>query len=176
MKKLIQLILAGIMILPMSLNAQNNAKSFVQQYKKQEGFTVVTIGKPVMKILRLFENAMDGNDAAMIRCVDVIHVLNFEGGRDGTRGKPFISEALTFCEANRYEELIEVVEQHETLKFLGKTDGEYITSLIVLTYSNGGNNAEMVCLTGNLTIDVLQAFYGGKGTKKNVEFRYFSFI
>jgi len=44
MKKLIQMILTGTMIASMSLNAQQDAKSFVQQYKKQDGFTGIPLG------------------------------------------------------------------------------------------------------------------------------------
>jgi len=43
MTKLIKLILVGIMIVPMSLNAQQDTQSFVQQYKKQDGVTKIEV-------------------------------------------------------------------------------------------------------------------------------------
>jgi len=54
MKKLFQLIFTGMMIVPMNLQAQQDAKSFVRQYKKQDGFTVITISKPAMSMISLF--------------------------------------------------------------------------------------------------------------------------
>ena len=56
MKKLIQLIpLVGMVIAPMS----QDAKSFIQRYTRQDGFSVVTIGKPAMKMISHFIKASE---------------------------------------------------------------------------------------------------------------------
>ena len=79
MKKLIQMILAGTIIASMSLNAQQDAKSFVRQYKKQDGFTVIAIGKPAMTMISLFAKAgMDREAAEMLKRIDAIQVLAFD--------------------------------------------------------------------------------------------------
>jgi len=76
MKKLIQMILTGKMIASMSLNAQQDAKSFVQQYKKQDGFTVITIGKPAMSMISLFAKAgMDREAVEMLNRINPVQVL-----------------------------------------------------------------------------------------------------
>jgi len=167
MKKLIQMILTGTMIVSMSLNAQQDAKNFVQQYKKQDGFTVISIGKPAMCMLSLFaKTSMDREAAEMLKRIDAIHVLVFERGNDKARSESFISDALIFCNVNRFEELIEVVEHNETVKIFGKTEGETIIGLIVLNTSKRGDSAQMVCLTGKFTIDDLQSINGKNG--KNI--------
>ena len=166
MKKLIQLILAGIMIVPMSLNAQQDSKKFVGQYKKQDGFTVVTIGKPVMTMLSLFAKVgMDKEAAQTLKCVHALQVLSFDCRWDKTRGERFNSEALNFCNANNYEELIEVVEHNETVKIFGKTEGETITGLIVLNSSNRASSVDMVCIKGKFSLDELSSITGSFGKK-----------
>jgi len=166
MKKLVQMILTGTMIVSMSLNAQQDAKSFVQQYKKQDGFTVITIGKPMMSMVSLFAKASKSSEAAqMLKRINAIHVLDFECGWDKARSESFIREAMAFCDENRYEEFIEVVEHDETVKIFGKTEGEVITGLIVLNRSNRRGSSAMICLTGKFTIDDLQSINGSNGKK-----------
>ena len=166
MEKLIQMILTGTMIASMSLNAQQDAKSFVQQYKKQDGFTVITIGKPAMSMISLFAKAgMDREAAEMLKRINAVQVLVFDSGHDKARSETFTSEALTFFDASHFEELIEVVERDKTVKIFGKTEDETITGLIVLNISNCVGSANMVCLTGKFTIDDLQSINGSNGNK-----------
>jgi hypothetical protein len=164
MKKIFQLILVGIMIVPMSLNAQDT-RSFVKQYRKQDGFTAVTIGKPAMRIISLFAKAGKDKDASQVlKRVKAIQVLAFDGGR--TEGETFHNEALAFCDANRYEEMIEVVDCDDTVKIFCKTEGETVTGLIVLNRSNRDSSAEMVCLKGKFTSADLQLITNDHG--KNI--------
>lgn len=162
MKKLIQLILAGMMLAPMSLNAQDT-KSFVKQYKKQHDFTVVTLGKPVMRMLNLFtkKDRMEGDASQILKHTDAVQVLAFEGGR--ARGEAFNSEVLDFCTANQYEELIEVTEFGETVKIFCKTEEEAITGLIILNGWNRKYFDEMVCIKGRFTNEDLQTLAGKNG-------------
>ncbi len=154
MKKIFQLILVGMMIVPMSLNAQDT-KSFVKQYKKQDGFTVVSLGKPAMRMISLFAKAGKDKDASQVlKRVKTIQVLAFDGSC--TKGETFHNEALAFCDANQYEEMIEVVDYDDTVKIFCKTEGEAITGLIVLNRSHRDSSAEMVCLKGKFTYDDLQ--------------------
>ena len=156
MKKLIQMILAGMMILPMSLNAQHNPKCFIKQYKNQNGFTVITFGKPAMNMISLIAKAGDEREIAQIlKRVDGIQILAFERGRDKAQGETFISEMLAFCKGNRYEEMVEVVGPDETVRIFGKTEGETITGLMILNRSNRGNSTAMISLTGRFTVDDL---------------------
>ena len=158
MKKLIQLIIAGMMIVSVNLNAQQNTRCFVQQYKKQEGFTVITIGKPAMKMISLFAKASNDKETAqIIKRIDGIQLLVFERERDKIQDKTFIDEMLAFCDDNRYEEMIEVVKNGKTVKIFGKTEDEAITGLMIMNSSNCGDSA-MVCLTGRFAIDDLQMF------------------
>jgi hypothetical protein len=170
-KKIFRLILAGIMIamsmssMSMNLNAQD-IKCFVKQYKKQDGFTVVTVGKPVMKMIGLFAKAgMEKDEAQIIKCVDAVQILAFDRRCDNVRSETFNSELLTFCDANRYEELIEIVEHDGTVKIFCKTEGETITGLIVLNRSNRDASAEMMSLRGKFTSDDLPLLLDGFGKK-----------
>ena len=161
MRKIIQLMIAGLMIVSLNLNAQQDAKSFVKQYKKQDGFTVVSIGKPAMKLMSLFAKASDNEASQVISRVDAIQVLVCDSWNK-TRNESFNNEALTFCDANRYDELIEVIEQNETVKIFCKTEGESITGLIILTHSNHHDIA-MVCLSGRFTANDLQTITKSNG-------------
>ena len=156
MKKLIQLIIAGMMILPVSLNAQQNPKCFIKQYKKQNGFTVITIGKPAMNMFSLIAKAGDEKEIAQIfKRTDGIQILAFDSRHCMAQGETFICEMLAFCKDNRYEELVEVVGPEETVRIFGRTEGEIITGLMILNRSNRGNSAEVVSLTGNFTVEDL---------------------
>ena len=156
MKKLIQLIFAGMMILPMSLNAQQNPKCFVKQYKNQNGFTVITFGKPAMNMISLIAKAGDEKEIAQLfKRVDGIQILAFERRNDKAPDETFISEMLAFCKDNRYEEMVEVVGPDETVLIYGKTEGKTITGLMILNRTNRGNSTGMVSLTGNFTADDL---------------------
>ena len=166
MKKLIQLTLAGMMFATMSLSAQQDTKSFVKQYQKQDGFTTVTIGKPAMRMLSLFARIGDKEASQLLKHVNAIQVLSFERGWDKNRCKTFSSEALAFCDANGYEELIEVVEYNETVKIFCKTEKDAITGLIILNRSNRSSSAEMVCINGKFTFDDIQSITEGVG--KNI--------
>ena len=170
MKKLIQMILTGTMIATMSLNAQQDAKNFVQRYKNQDGFTVLTIGKPAMNMFSLFVKSgmtsdEDKETLQMFRRTDAIQVLAFNRAYDKARSESFITEALNFCDANRYVELIEMVERDETVRIFGKTEGNAITGLIVLNRSNREGSAAMICLTGKFTAADLQSVNGAQGRK-----------
>jgi len=160
MKKLFIITLAGMMFVNMSLNAQQDTKSFVKQYQKQEGFTTVTIGKPIMRMLSLFAKFDDDEASQMLRHVDAIQVLAFERGSDKNQCETFNNEAMAFCNVNGYEELIEVVEHSETVKIFGKTEGKTITGLIILNRSNKGSSAAMVCINGKFTFDDVQSITG----------------
>ena len=164
MTKLVKLTLIGMMLAPMSLNAQQGAKSFVEQYKKQDGFTVVTIGKPAMRMIYLFAKAgmiMENADAQILKFVDAVQVISFDSGRDKDRRETFNSEALAFCNASCYEELIEVVvERNETVKIFCKTEDEAITELIVLCSGSERSSVEMVCINGKFAFDDIQTVTG----------------
>jgi len=169
MKKLFIMTLAGMMFVNMGLNAQQDTKSFVKQYQKQEGFTTVTIGKPIMRMLSLFAKFDDDETLQMLKRVDAIQVISFERGSDNNRYETFSNEALAFCNANGYEELIEVTEHSETVKIFGKTEEETITGLIILNRSNRGSSATMVCINGKFTLDDVQSITGNVGKKgKNI--------
>ena len=163
MKKITQLILAGMMIISMNLNAKQDTKSFVKQYKNQDGFTVVTIGKPAMKLINLFAKMSDNEASQIISRVNGIQVLAFDKGWDKNRGEAFNNEALAFCDDNQYDELIEMVESGETVKIFCKIEGESITGLIVLNRANNNSSAEMVCLSGKFTFDDLQTITNRNG-------------
>jgi hypothetical protein len=147
MKKLIQLIFIGIMLVPMGLQAQQDVRNFVEQYKRRPDFTVITIGKPLMSIAGMIVKFSDDKDAAeIIKRINTIHVVN------GEDDKTFASEALAFCSDNRYEELVEVVESGETTKILGKIEGKIISELIFINSSKVGSSV-MVCLSGRFDMD-----------------------
>ena len=146
-----------MMIVPMSLQAQKDVKSFVEQYKKKEGFTVITIGKPIMSMVGVFAKfGKDKETAEIVKRVSTIQVV------DGWC-KNFFNETVTFCSANQYEELIEIVEHDEIMKIFGKIEGEAITGLIVLSHSHLDNSVDMVSLTGKFTFDDIQSITGNKG-------------
>ena len=169
MTKLIQLTLIGMMIVPMSLNAQQDAKCFVNQYKKQDGITVISIGKPVMKMVGFFAKVggmADKEEMQMLRCVDAVQVLSIDrGGKH--RSDKFNSEALAFCNANRYEELIEVVDSKDMVKIFCKTEGETITDLLILNHSRQGTSSAMICISGKFTLDDLRQVSGNFGKNNN---------
>jgi len=168
MKRIIQLILVGFMIAPIGAKAQQSAKCFVQQYKRQEGFTVVTLGRPMMSFAGLFAKAAKEKEAAdMLRRVDGVQILAFEPGRGRMQSERFFSEMMAFVGDNRYEELMEVIEHGNTVKIFGKTADETITGLIVYASSNHGNSTAMVSLTGRFTVDDLQNF-NKKGSSINI--------
>ena len=147
MKKIIQLIFIGIMLVPMGLQAQQDVRNFVEQYKRRPDFTVITIGKPLMSIAGMIVKFSDDKDAAeIIKRINTIHVVNGEGD------KTFANEALAFCSDNKYEELVEVVESGETTKILGKIEGKIISELIFINSSKGGSSV-MVCLNGKFDMD-----------------------
>jgi len=169
MKKLFIMTLTGMMFVNMSLNAQQDTKSFVKQYQKQDGFTTVTIGKPIVRMLSLFAKFEDEEVSQIFKHMNAIQILAFERGSNKNRCETFNNEMLVFCNANGYEELVEVVKHDDTVKIFCKTEGDAITGLIILNRSNQGSSAAMVCINGKFTFEDVQSITGNVGkTGKNI--------
>ena len=156
-----------MMFVTMSLNAQQDTKSFVKQYQKQENFTTVTIGKPAMRMLSLFAKSADKEASQMLKRMDAIQILEFGRGCEKNRYETFCNEVLAFCNANGYEELIEVAEHNEKVIIFAKTEEAAITGLIILDRSNKG--VDMVCINGKFSFSDIQSMTGKIGINgKNV--------
>ena len=159
MKKLVQMTLVGMMFVSMSLNAQQDTKSFVQQYKKQDGFTVITLGKPAITMVSLFARGKSREAAQALKNVDALQILDFEAGCKA-RAETFNSEALSFINNSRFDEFIEVVDSDDTVKIFCKTEGETITGLVILVRSNLDASEQMVCIKGKFDLDDLLSLNG----------------
>jgi hypothetical protein len=164
MKKLINLILIGIMMVPMSINAQQDTKSFVQQYKHKDGFTVVNIGKPAIRMVGMIAKVgREEQLSQILKSVDALRVLSFNCEWDKSQTEHFNCEALFFCDAY-YDELIEVVDNNETVKIFGKIENNAITEMIILSCSSH-SSVDMVCISGKFAFDDIQSLCGNFGKK-----------
>ena len=166
MKKFVQLTLLGMMIVSLSVNAQQDAKSFVQQYKNQDGFTVITIGKPAIRMASLFVRASADKDAAQaLKYVEALQILTFNRGWDNSHAEKFNSEALKFFDTNQFEEMIEVVEPDNTVKILCKIESETITDMIILNRSKRDTSVDMVCIKGRFKLEDIHSMSSNFGVK-----------
>ena len=165
MKKLVKFILIGMALAPMSLNAQQDAQSFVERYRKYDGFTLVTIEKPAMKMISfLVQAGKEENVEQFINCLDAVQALRFERGQDKIRSESFTNEALAFCNANRYKVFAEATERDESVKIFCKTEGKTVTDMVILC--SEPSHVEMICIKGKIALDDLLVFTGSFG--KNI--------
>ena len=154
MRNLVIFFLLGTVLAPTSLNARQDAKSFVDRYRNQDGFTVVNVEKQAMGIMSQFGMTdVFGN-------ADAVQALIFFRPRDIARSNAFKREALNFVETSRYEELIEVAGVNDTAKIFGKSNGEVITEIIILNRSNRDAFVEMICVSGKFTLNDVMSLSG----------------
>ncbi len=140
-----------------------NTKSFVKQYAKKEGFTVVSINKAAMKILSVMSkfSARD-DDTAMLSQVDGIYILTLDAGKKDAV-EVLETDFAAFCTANRYEKMIEVEESSELVNIYGKLEGEDVTGLIIWNTSLKDSSVNLVCLNGKFTSGDVEKIISNRG-------------
>ena len=144
MKKIVFLI---AIFMPMALFAQKSpVDKLFEKYANKRGFITVNISST---LLRFASNIDTGNDAAsdMLSTLDGVRVLSVEDNQLNNN-LDFYNELESegFFKNNTYEVLMEVTEEDEIIRFLGRAtnDGKFSELLLIV----GGDSNALVSIRG----------------------------
>ena len=136
-----------------SLNAQqHDILAFADQYKKKEGFTVVSLGRATMKILSLIAKSdkSDENGSEFLSKVKSIKIITSDP-MPKNRMDDFVNDVVQFCQIGKLEKLIEVDEPDSSVNIYCRLNDDEITELIILNVET--NSVDAIFIKGNFSFD-----------------------
>jgi len=151
MKKL--LIIFAILF-PVALFAQNDAiDKLFEKYANKEGFTTVSISGKMLNIVS-GEESDDKTSKDILSKLSGIRVLSVDN-KEITGNPDFYNELKKagFFKNTDYEVLMEVTDENEVVRFLGKDDGNGKFSELILVV--GGDDNAIISIRGTIDPDSL---------------------
>jgi hypothetical protein len=149
MKKII--LLAGAMLIPLMLMAQNPAVDKIfNKYQGKEGFTTVLVNKDVFKFISDTNNAEHQMNKTLEK-ISGIKILAQED-KDISGELNFYDELKKDLDFNQYEELVTVKEKDQDVRIIARVNNDRISELLVIV---GGEDNVLVWIEGNFTFEDL---------------------
>lgn len=145
MKKAIIILVLGFATL--SLSAQNKVvDKLFEKYSDRDGYTSVVITKHMFNLFSNVETEADDEYMNMIKNLKNIRILS--GPEGGEEGVNFYEEVMTKIPSSEYEELMEIHDSGQDIKFLVKQDKDIVSELLMVIGGNGEN--VLISITGNI--------------------------
>jgi hypothetical protein len=128
----------------------DDVSAFCSKYSKKEGFTVITLNKPVLKFASLMAKLGSGDDdTEFLSKIRKIHIISSDPGLKKDVIEAVRTDAVSFCNSSKYELGIEVNEVDEETKIFIQQANDKVTGFVIWNSTFDVSDVTVVFIEGD---------------------------
>ena len=152
MKKII--LILCIFTFSVSVQATDTEK-FVSQYSGQYGYTVVTLGKPAIRMMLIVSriSGSSSEDVKLMSNTESVRIISLDVNSPKDRIDAFVSNVLQFSGSTGFEKFVTVEELASSVIVFSRLDNDTITGLIILDVDETLKTVDAVFVDGKFSFE-----------------------